>query len=288
MYKPFQINKQRKIQYLRHLIQIIVIVFLYSKIFGIKSSSIIVPFLHPTQSLYSTAIGAYDLLEYSLTSGLLPILALGVILTTSLTVGKLFCGWACPLGFVQDLMAYIPIKKRSFGKDMEKNFKELKYAVVVIFLFLAFLFGLSSQDYEKEYKNPFSDCPFNVISPSSTLFAYIPWALFWKPTVFFTSILAWIKIALLLATLISSTIYPRFFCRYVCPLGTILGIPSDYKFLKIKIKSKRTEDINSMLNRVCPMKVSIERNSSYINSSSCIHCGNCIAEMPNDLKQEFF
>ncbi|KAJ5076833.1 ferredoxin-type protein naph [Anaeramoeba ignava] len=264
MYKPFQINKQRKIQYLRHLIQIIVIVFLYSKIFGIKSSSIIVPFLHPTQSLYSTAIGAYDLLEYSLTSGLLPILALGVILTTSLTVGKLFCGWACPLGF------------------------ELKYAIVVIFLFLAFLFGLSSQDYEKEYKNPFSDCPFNVISPSSTLFAYIPWALFWKPSVFFTSVLAWIKIVLLLATLISSTIYPRFFCRYVCPLGTILGIPSDYKFLKIKIKSKRTEDINSMLNRVCPMKVSIERNSSYINSSSCIHCGNCIAEMPNDLKQEFF
>lgn len=63
--------------------------------------ALIVPYLHSTQSPFSVVHGAYDAMEYTLAKGLPPILVLGIIYLTAITVGRLFCGWACPLGMVQ-------------------------------------------------------------------------------------------------------------------------------------------------------------------------------------------
>jgi hypothetical protein len=60
-----------------------------------------VPYLHVTQSPWSTVHGAYESLEYTIARGIFPLLVLGVIYLTAVTVGRLFCGWACPFGLVQ-------------------------------------------------------------------------------------------------------------------------------------------------------------------------------------------
>ena len=65
------------------------------------NKGIIVPFLHATQGPYSTAVGGYESLEFTISRGLFPLLSLGVILLTAILVGRLFCGWACPIGLVQ-------------------------------------------------------------------------------------------------------------------------------------------------------------------------------------------
>lgn len=64
-------------------------------------AGIIVPYLHVTQAPFSTVHGAYESLEYTIARGLFPLLVLGVIYLTAVTVGRLFCGWACPFGLVQ-------------------------------------------------------------------------------------------------------------------------------------------------------------------------------------------
>ena len=41
----------------------------------------------------------------------IPYLLLGVLLLVGAVSGSLACGWACPFGFVQDLLGKIPIRK---------------------------------------------------------------------------------------------------------------------------------------------------------------------------------
>jgi len=58
----------------------------------------------------------------------------------------------------------------------------------------------------------FSDSPFSVISPSGTLFGYIPWMFLWNTNVLATGgLIAWIKLSVLIGVLIPSVYIPRFF-----------------------------------------------------------------------------
>ena len=64
-------------------------------------AGIVVPYLHVTESPFSTVNGAYESLEYTIARGVFPLLVLGTIYLTAITVGRVFCGWACPFGLVQ-------------------------------------------------------------------------------------------------------------------------------------------------------------------------------------------
>lgn len=75
-----------------------------------SNTGLILPYLHVTQSPFSTAHGAYESLEYTIARGVFPLLVLGIIYLTAVTVGRLFCGWACPFGLVQVHPAKIPIR----------------------------------------------------------------------------------------------------------------------------------------------------------------------------------
>ncbi len=72
---------------------------------------IIVPYVYPAQAPYATVAGAFESLEFTIARGVFPLLVLGVILLTGVTVGRVFCGWACPVGLLQDLLIYVPVKK---------------------------------------------------------------------------------------------------------------------------------------------------------------------------------
>lgn len=59
------------------------------------------PYLHPTGAPFSVVHGAYDSLEYTISQAVFPVLVLGIIYLTGVLVGKVFCGWACPVGMIQ-------------------------------------------------------------------------------------------------------------------------------------------------------------------------------------------
>ncbi len=50
-------------------------------------------------------------------------------------------------------------------------------------------------------------------------------------------LIAWIKLALCVAVLVPSVYIPRFFCRYLCPMGTLLEPLSSYKVLPGSIRA---------------------------------------------------
>jgi len=289
--KSFSLQGIGKLQYLRHLVQLIVFLVINGKIIGLSSTVILLPYLHSTQSPFSTAIGAYDAFEYSIAHGFIPLLAFGVIYLTAIIVGRVFCGWACPMGLFQDFLSYLPVKKQKLSTSVNNSLRDVKWAILAFSLIVSLLIGLRRQSLTIDSPmGVFSDSPFSVISPSSTIFTYIPWMFLWKSNVLSNlGALGFFKMGILVAVLAPSISVPRFFCRFVCPLGALLEPLSKYKLLRIvKNQQKSKENINSILSNVCPMGVeTVSEEYGFIEHGGCIHCGKCVAAS-KELSQKLF
>jgi len=133
------------LQYLRHLVQLIVLAVLNGKLFGLASTHIVVPYLHSTQTPWSTVHGAYESLENTIARGFFPIFLLGIIYLTAVTVGKVLCGWACPFGLIQDLLSYLPIKKQKLSAATVSQVKDIKWVIVGLSIVTAILVGFRRQ-----------------------------------------------------------------------------------------------------------------------------------------------
>ena len=57
----------------------------------------------------------------------MPLLAIGTLLTCGAALGTLICGWACPFGFLQDLLGRVPVPKLR----LPTAFTGLRFAVLV-------------------------------------------------------------------------------------------------------------------------------------------------------------
>ena len=71
----------------------------------------------------------------------------------------------------------------------------------------------------------------------------------------------------------------RFWCRYICPLGGILGIFNRVSILKLKLDMNKCTDCKECL-KVCP--VDIDKFEDVGKSSDCIQCGKCIDTCPTN------
>eukprot|EP01098_Paradermamoeba_levis_P016562 TRINITY_DN89_c0_g1_i1.p1 TRINITY_DN89_c0_g1~~TRINITY_DN89_c0_g1_i1.p1 ORF type:complete len:302 (+),score=92.87 TRINITY_DN89_c0_g1_i1:153-1058(+) len=285
----FSFSGLDQLQTYRHAVQLVTFIFLNAKLFGLASTGFIVPYLHPTQAPWSTVSGAWDSLEYTIARSFFPLVVVGVILLTGITVGRLYCGWACPFGMVQDLLSYLPFKKQKISQATLSQVKDIKWAVVGFSVLTSILVGFRrvSQP-DQDPVGVFSDSPFSVWSPSGTLFAYIPWMMLWNINVLAKAgVIAWLKLFVLVAALSPSVFIPRFFCRFVCPLGAVLEPLSPYKFLRIQKSAQVTkDDANKILTDICPMGVQLETETDYISDHpGCVHCGKCVTEAPRKISQ---
>jgi len=282
----------------RFLVQVGILVFVNARFFGVVPSEAFVPYLQPSGAPYTIVHGAYESLEIAITHTVFPFIAVAVILGTGLIAGRALCAWACPMGLLQDIMTIIPIKRVRFSGNTSKQLKDIKYAVFGVSMLWSLYIAskrynsallAAAYRFEDDYPRwQTADSPFSIFSPAATLFAYIPWMVLWNPKVLLTGgITGWIKIILAVATLVASVFVPRFFCRYVCPLGVCFEPFAKYKVLRIaRTKNIPLEKFNKIMNDVCPMGVEQTTrelkgvDAEYITSSACIHCGRCVSASP--------
>jgi ferredoxin len=69
-----------------------------------------------------------------LVRGLVPFVAIGLMILAGALIGRMICGWVCPFGLIQDLMAKIGGKRLSF--KFPKVLAYLKYPVLVMTVFV--------------------------------------------------------------------------------------------------------------------------------------------------------
>ncbi len=215
----------------------------------------------------------------------IPALLLSLItLLSAVVLGRTFCGWFCPMGTTIDIFEKILYRGKHPRKgEGLRRLRSLSYIILIIIVFSS-LFGLSL--------GPFLD-PIPLVTRIYT-FLFYPVIIFlanlgidWlRPlaerlslgsleylSLFQPTYAANIITLIIFIVIISlSRVESRFFCRYICPLGALLGICSRYNLWQKRVSDSCTDCKKCF--QQCPTGA-IELDTWQDREAECIKCMLC-------------
>jgi polyferredoxin len=175
---------------------------------------------------------------------------LTTILILTVIGNKLFCGWACPIGAIQEIVYRIPLPRKFKIKLPFKITNIIRSAAFILFIPLVFLIGLSIYD----YFNPFE-------------------FLHWRFELY--------GLIAILIVLAGSLFIFRPFCYLFCPLGLITWLFEHISLAKIKVNHELCTDCNICVDdSPCPSMESILNQKKII--PDCHACGECLPLCPEN------
>ncbi len=207
------------------------------------------------------AIVCFGLLKGSILNFSVGVAALGILLgllfmVLSMFYGRIFCGYVCPLGTLQEMINALRGKG---GKQLpymyERKLAKLKYILLFINIVMVIL-GLSWI-----YTN---FCPIYGLSrlPSLAIGGLIVFAII----------------------IVGGFFVQRMWCRFLCPYAALLNMAQKLgklfgiKRYKIHRNLERCTDCG-VCSRNCPMNLDI-LSSEYVDDENCIHCLRCTVKCP--------
>ena len=178
--------------------------------------------------------------------GIFPVVAVGVLLLVGALVGSLTCGWACPFGFLQDLLAKIPTPKFRIPAWLGLG----RYVVLVaLVLTVPVLFGAD---------HPLFFC---ALCPAGALEAAFPRGI----------VPGWPKLVVLTAVLGFALFTYRPWCSVLCPLGGILAAFNRVSIFFLRYSPQECNTCN-LCRTKCDYGVNVDES---INNTGCIRCLEC-------------
>lgn len=222
----------------------------------------------------------------------IPLGSLAMFIIIGAVLGRAVCGWACPLGFFQDLLASVP---RFFKRRQKELSKKLHYMLtsvkyVILFVTLAIVVSVGATYFlsrllGRKYAFSLGICghaPYCLICPVPVLFVTVPSLVNTLllgaplPQLPFTF---YIGLSTLIFLLASSLIVKRFWCRYICPLGALMSFFNKFSLFHIRKKPDKCTTFcrghQRDCNQTCPMRIEVSRNQEPSSSAECILCYSC-------------
>ena len=135
------------------------------------------------------------------------LLMVGFTVITTLLWGRVFCGFLCPFGVLQDLITRIVPRRlqRALPQRIHDRAIYVKYGILLLIV------GLAAA--------PAHIGVYQYFEPFGTVFYLSTSPLLWSIAGGF---------------LVVSAVVPRAYCRYACPLGAALGIASYVSIFRIR------------------------------------------------------
>jgi polyferredoxin len=227
----------------------------------------------------------------------IPRLGLALI-TLGLTVllGRVWCGWLCPLGTLLEWVRFPGAKRRA--AQLSPRWRVVKNILLLLILAMALFGSLSLMIFD----------PITLLTRAMTT-AILP-ALTYAitateqvlyPLPLLSAVVDWLEGTLrgpvlpvnqpvfaynvLIATLFFgilalNTLAERFWCRYLCPLGALLGLLSKVSLLRPVIGSACISCAKCA--RVCPTEAIDTEPAYQIAPAECTVCLDCLATCPKE------
>jgi NosR/NirI family nitrous oxide reductase transcriptional regulator len=189
--------------------------------------------------------------DYFLAAPLIFILWTGIAAALIFWGRGVFCGWLCPFGALQELLATVAQKLKVPQITVPWGLHERLWPVKYI-IFLG-LFGVS----------------LHSVALAEQLAEVEPF----KTAIILKFVREWPFVLYAVGLLAAGLFIERFYCRYLCPLGAGLAIPARMRTFEWL---KRWQECGSPCQRCareCPVQ-SIHPEG-HINPNECIYCMHC-------------
>ncbi len=220
----------------------------------------------PSLNCYACPLASFacpvGTLQHFIIIGIFPFFLLGVLAVIGLVMGRWACGYLCPFGLIQDLLARVRRARTEIPSWLSYG-RYLSLAILAVAL-PAFL----------------GEPWFCKICPAGTLEAGLPIVgqAFLKTKLLgqysqFWGMVGWLfalKLVLLAGFVAASLFVKRPFCRLVCPLGAIFGLFNRVSLAQLSYD--RACDAKADCRKVCPVDIDIRSDPS---SPDCIRCMQC-------------
>jgi MauM/NapG family ferredoxin protein len=213
-------------------------------------------------------------------------------LLAALVFGRVWCGWFCPFGTLLEWIS----PNHQLKKTLPADWRTIKYLLLLVLIIaailanqtLAFLdpisiltrsmtaaiwpalrflvYGLESFLYKFDVLWPMLDnLNSNMLLP---LFQGIE-------SVFIASLPIFLMFMIILSL---NWIAERFWCRYLCPLGGLLGLTSRFSIFRRQVDNTCTAC--GLCARICPTGTIDPAKAYASDPAECIVCYDCVVKCP--------
>ena len=214
------------------------------------------------------------------------ILALNVgvivgLVVLTLVMGRVYCSVICPLGILQDIVAWIRTRMGSTKArhKYQSALNWLRLSVLVVFIALSFL-GIA---HFIEPYGMFGRIAANLLRPlylmANNALAVVAENhdsyLIYSKEIIFAGV-ASLVVAVVTLVLIVALAWRggRTWCSHICPVGTLLGFLSRFAWLKPYIDKDRCVNCRACAKKCKASCIDIEHHT--IDYSRCVDCMDCL------------
>jgi polyferredoxin len=188
-----------------------------------------------------------------------PFVAIGLLVLVGAVFGSLICGWACPFGFLQDLLGKIPTPKF----DLPRWTGHLRYVVLIgTVLVIPYFFG---------EQHPLFVCR---VCPAGGLEAALPNI---AKQVATGQQVVWpnaLKLTILLLFLVAVFFVKRPWCRILCPLGAIFSLFNRVSVFFLRLNPDKCTHCERC-HKLCEFGIEPEKSPNDLRCVRCLECTRC-------------
>jgi polyferredoxin len=219
-----------------------------------------------------------------------------VVIVLTMLLGRVFCGWVCPLGTLNNIVGVL-------GKDRQmrerKNWHRVKYFILIGILasavftlqpvgvmdplsllirsFSVSIYPWFNHAVRSAFDALFAANPLGIAVVSEPVYSVLKKSVLSFNQAFYNQS---VFIGVLFLTVLGlNLVEKRFWCRYLCPLGALLGLLSRFSILKRSVSEGCTEC--GACAGVCQGKAAPDQKGQW-KDTECYYCWNCDDICPNN------
>lgn len=208
----------------------------------------------------STALASHTLAPHLLW-------ALPLVLLT-LVFGRFFCGWICPMGVLHHLISQLTKRRKTLdniARNTPRPMMQVKYLVLAVMLGMAAL-GSTQVGLLDPIASTWRGLSTTLV-PALSNAAGGPYQ--GERHFQFGTLIA----VVFFGALALNLVWPRFYCRVLCPLGALLGLLSRFSLFRITRKGDACNSCKACV-ADCPAAAD---PMGTCKTAECYVCLNCIS-----------
>lgn len=188
-----------------------------------------------------------------------------ITVLATLTLGRIWCGWICPLGTVLDLFGTNGREAIPDGLRQAKYFLLFAVAVAALLGSVTLMWLDPTTVFFRPLAGTMYPATLRAMATSEGSRSLEP--------------VAYPLLALPLVIILGlNLVVRRFWCRYLCPLGALVALLSKISWLKRYVAGS-CPDCEQCI-RECPMDT-INQEDFSSDPGECLQCLNCFARCPD-------